>query len=449
MSTQESLSSTAPISFQFKERTSELELLRNEYHALLEINQKLEEEISLKQSTIESMKLALNYNSTYQITKESDFKIRIEELEKTLKASRKEKESISTTLTKQIVHKDSYIENLLTTMLNLHQKIEYYKEDVINLRRDFDSQKKHLEIEALLREKTEKLYQESLKELDTYKKTYIELKHKAVETDIDTEEVFKNLKSEYEHEYVEETQKLAKNYELKMKEMSNEYSYRIENIDKAHKDVINNLLSYTQNRLESIKVHYEQRIFKMIKEYSFQEAKVQSKIANLSQTISNLEDKYASLLSNSNEKSLVLDIITKERKALKLQRQELEKYLLSLEIENKVIISNTLSDLEHTKKKLDVQQNDLQHEFDHKLKLVRTQNSIKTEGIKARYEQKLQKLLKNHEENSEKLQKFHEKQCQYLLDALSKLESEKTNLNIQLEHNVRELKNELDYVLTT
>lgn len=449
MSIQESLNSTAPVSFQFKERTSELELLRNEYHALLETNQKLEEEVSLKQSTIESMKLALNYNSTYQITKESDYKIRIEELEKTLKSSRQEKESISTTLTKQIVHKDSYIENLLTTMLNLHQKIEYYKEDVTNIRKDFDNQKKHLEIEALLREKTEKLYQESLKELDTYKKTYIELKHKAVETDLDSEEIFKNLKSEYEHEYVEETLKLAKNYEVKLKEMSDEYSYRIESIDKAHKDVVKNLLNYSQNRLDSVKVHYEQRIFKMIKEYSFQEAKVQSKVANLSQTINNLEDKYASLLSNSTEKSLALDLITKERKALKSQKQELEKYLLSLEIDNKVVISNTLSDLEHTKKKLEIQQKDLQHEFDHKLKLLNTKNSIQTEGIKARYERKLQKLLKNHEENSEKLNKFHEKQCQYLLDALSKLESEKTNLSIQLEQNVRALKNELDYVLTT
>lgn len=446
MSAPESLNTTAPLDFKFKECSSELELLRNEYYAIQELNQKLEQEVTQKQSTIESMKLALNYNSTYQITKESDYKIRIEELEKTLKLSRQEKESISTNLNRQIVHKDSYIENLLTTMLNLHQKIEYYKEDMVNLKKECDIQKKHFEIEALMREKTEKLYEESLKELENYKKSYIELKHKAVETEMDSEEIFKNLKSEYEHEYVEETQKLAKNFEAKIKEMSDEYSCRVETIDRSHKDVVNKLMEYTQGRVDSIKIHYEQRIFKMIKDYSFQEAKVQSKIANLTGIINNLEDKYASLSSEVTEKSSALNLITKERKTLKMHKRELEKYLLTVEIENKTVISNTLSELEHTKKQLEIQHKDLQHEFDQKLKLQSNKNSIKTEGIKARYERKLQKLLKNHEENSEKLKKFHKDQCQYLLDALSKLESEKTHLSIQLEHNVRELKNELNYV---
>jgi chromosome segregation ATPase len=446
MSEGNSLENTAELNFKFQEASSELSILRSQYVTQSLTIQKLEEELLSKQSSIESLKLALNYNSSYEISKEIEYKNRIEELEKNLKVTRQEKESLNTNLTKQISHKDSYIENLLTTMLNLHQKIEYYKEDISQAKKSLDNQKKTLEIELVLREKVEKLYQESLEELEKYKKTYIEMKHKAVETDVDTEELFKNLKSEYEHEYVEETIKLAKNYEAKLKENSENYNSRILLMEKTHKEVMENLTTYMQHRLENMRNHYEKRILSMIKEYSLQEAKVQSKIANLSLTISTFDDRLASLQGEVIDKTSALRVVTQERKSLEQQNLHLDQYILSFQLENQVIIANIMAQLEQTKRSVEVKQEDLKKEYDHNLKLLQQSKSIKIESIRTQYERKLKKLSQNHEENSEKARKFHQDQCNFLLDELSKLEAEKTNLAIKLEHDVRELKKQLDLV---
>ena len=448
MSESNSLENTSELNFKFQEASSELNFLRTQYTSQSFTLQKLEEELMQKQSTIESLKLALKYNSSYEIAKELDYKNRIEELEKSLKTTRLEKESLNTNLTQQISHKNSYIENLMTTMLNLHQKIEYYKEDILQVRKSLDTQKKSLDFEVVLREKVEKLYKESVEELEKYRKTYTEMKHKAVETDVDEEEIFRNLKSEYEHEYVEETIKLAKNYETKIKEASDNYNYRIEVMEKSQKDIMENLRKYMQSRLDNLRNHYEQRIFSMIKEYSIQEAKVQSKISHLSSVIQSFDDKYYSIESQLKGKKTLIKLISEERKAIEIQKKQLDDYILAYQIESQTTMSSIMAQLSQAKKDIESKEQDLKHEHDHQIKLLSQSKSIKIESIKTRFERKLKKIIECNETDIEKLKKFHQDQCNFLFDELSKLESEKTNLAIKLEHNVRELKRQLDLVFS-
>ena len=87
MSESNSLENTSELNFKFQEASSELHFLRTQYTSQSITVQKLEEELMQKQSTIESLKLALNYNSSYEIAKELDYKNRIEELEKSLKTN--------------------------------------------------------------------------------------------------------------------------------------------------------------------------------------------------------------------------------------------------------------------------------------------------------------------------------------------------------------------------
>ena len=107
-----------------------------------------------------------------------------------------------------------------------------------------------------------------------------------------------------------------------------------------------------------------------------------------------------------------------------------------------------MAQLSQAKKDIESKEQDLKHEHDHQIKLLSQSKSIKIESIKTRFERKLKKIIECNETDIEKLKKFHQDQCNFLFDELSKLESEKTNLAIKLEHNVRELKRQLDLVFS-
>lgn len=437
---------TSEINFKYQETKAELEILKNQYQALAEAYAKIEEENVSKQSQIESLKLAIHHNTSYQINKESDYKNRVSDLQALVNQLHKEKDKIKSKLQKSINLKDNFIEKLLTTLLNLHQKIEYYKDDLTGLKKDYETQKKTLESETKLREETEFWYLQSLSELENFKNSLNQIKQEYTETKKTSENIAKNLESDFKHEHEEEISKLVKNYEVAIKTLKDNYNFKLSSQEKTHKELMNSMTIFMQTKIETIKSHYETRISNMIKDYSFQEAKFQSKTSNLSYLLDNLQNKYNSIEAELIGKSSSMSIINEERKELLKQKQELDQYIEKLYIDHKVILANSYSELEQTKQSLERTQIELKAEYENKIKIISNRKSITVEGIRQRYQKKLEKLVEDSQEDTLKLKKFHESQCEILLQELGKQEKEKTELSIKLETGLRELKSEAEHV---
>ena len=131
------LENTYKVNFRLEEVKAELDLQKKEYNALLSLFNTLEQEKASQHSQIESLKLALEYQDSYQINKEADYKARIIELTKSYDQLKTEKNAQNNKFLTQISIKEGYIENLLAKLLNLHQKMEYYKDDLYKLKQVF------------------------------------------------------------------------------------------------------------------------------------------------------------------------------------------------------------------------------------------------------------------------------------------------------------------------
>lgn len=440
------LENTYKVNFRFEEVKAELDLQKKEYNALLRSFNILEQEKASQHSQIESLKLALEYQDSYQINKEVDYKARIIELTKSYDQLKTEKNAQNNKFLTQISIKEGYIENLMAKLLNLHQKMEYYKDDLYKLKQVFENQKKSLESETRLREETENLYVQSLKELEDFKKSLTTMTQTFTETKQTSEETVKNLQFEYEREYKEEIEKLTKSYENTINTMKHAYTHKINTQEKAHKELMSSMMKYVQNSMETTKKHYENRIKSMIQDYSFQEAVFSSKTSNLSYLLDNLQNKYKVLEEELMGKASSLSLINEERKELIRQKTQLDKYIEKLTLDHTITLANSYAQLEETQKTLETTSTELKEQYEKKIKMIVNRKSLSVEGIKLRYEQKLEKIVKSSEEDVFKLKKFHEAQCEYLLHQLSRLESEKTEVSIRLECEVREMKEEAERV---
>ena len=324
--------------------------------------------------------------------------------------------------------------------------MEYYKDDLYKLKQVFENQKKSLESETRLREETENLYVQSLKELEDFKKSLTTMTQTFTETKQTSEETVKNLQFEYEREYKEEIEKLTKSYENTINTMKHAYTHKINTQEKAHKELMSSMMKYVQNSMETTKKHYENRIKSMIQDYSFQEAVFSSKTSNLSYLLDNLQNKYKVLEEELMGKASSLSLINEERKELIRQKTQLDKYIEKLTLDHTITLANSYAQLEETQKTLETTSTELKEQYEKKIKMIVNRKSLSVEGIKLRYEQKLEKIVKSSEEDVFKLKKFHEAQCEYLLHQLSRLESEKTEVSIRLECEVREIKEEAERV---
>ena len=339
------LENTYKVNFRLEEVKAELDLQKKEYNALLSLFNTLEQEKASQHSQIESLKLALEYQDSYQINKEADYKARIIELTKSYDQLKTEKNAQNNKFLTQISIKEGYIENLLAKLLNLHQKMEYYKDDLYKLKQVFENQKKSLESETRLREETENLYVRSLKELEDFKKSLTTMTQTFTETKQTSEETVKNLQFEYEREYKEEIEKLTKSYENTINTMKHAYTHKINTQEKAHKELMSSMMKYVQNSMETTKKHYENRIKSMIQDYSFQEAVFSSKTSNLSYLLDNLQNKYKVLEEELMGKASSLSLINEERKELIRQKTQLDKYIEKLTLDHMITLANSYAQL--------------------------------------------------------------------------------------------------------
>lgn len=438
---------TQDSSFKHYETKAELEHMKQEYSALTEAYLKLEKENISNYSQIQSMRLALDCHSSYQVNKEIDLNIRISELEKALDCLRLDKASSSSKFLGQLNAKETYIEHLLTTLLNLHQKIEYCKDDLSKTQKDYHKQQKTLESETSLRETLENLYTKSLCEIEEFKQNLTTITKEYKETKHLSETIATTLKSDYEHEQNEEISLLTKNYESKLLMLTSSYNLKLSTQERSHKEMINSVSKYMNIRIESIKNYYETRITKMIQDYSFQEAKFHSKLADLSLLYSNMRDMCKQIEEELLGKSSFIHIVTEERKELIRQKKELDSYLEKISFEHKLSLSSTQKEMEIMRERLSEKQKELKEEYEKKVNFISTNKSLSVEGIRAKYERELQKVSKSSSENSAKLEKFHESQCLTMLEELAKLESEKTDLSIRLDCQIKEIQNDAEYVM--
>ena len=159
---------------------------------------------------------------------------------------------------------------------------------------------------------------------------------------------------------------------------------------------------YFQTRIESIKSFYENRISNMIQEYSFQDAKFQSQISNLSYLYENLQNQHKAIEEELLGKSSSMHIINKERKELLIQKQNLDKFIEKTEVEHKINLTNASAELQYMKMHLEIKENDLKTDYDKKIQIITNRKLRSVEGIKSRYQRKLEKILKESEDDVEK-----------------------------------------------
>ena len=440
---------TTENNFRYHETRAELDYMKKEYSALTEAYIKLEKENSSNYSQIQSLRLAFDYHSSYQVNKEADYKLRIKELEKSLDNIRNDRAETTTKYIGELHIKETYIEHLLTTMLNLHQKIEYYRDDLSVIRTEYEKQHKTLISETMMREQTEEMYWKSLKDIEDFKQSLTTMKQEYTETKKISENLESSLKNDYEHEHNAEISALVKDYQSKIKLLTDSYNHKLHTQEKSHSELMKSINTYMNSRIDSIKSHYEDRISKMIREYSFQEAKFQSRISDLSLLYNNLQQTSKEIEEDLMGKTSCLQLLIDQRKQLLREKKELDKYLEKASLEHKATVASTDMELETMRERFTEDQAELKKGYETKVKLISQRKIYSVEEIRLKYERKLEKTLKNSEEGTVKLAKFNESQCKILLDEMAKLETEKTELTIKLDCELKELQSDAEYVKHT
>jgi chromosome segregation ATPase len=440
------LNRTTELNFKYNESRIELELLKTQYAALADAYSALEQDCASKHSQIESLKLVVQYNSTYEITREADYKARIKELEISVKSLREDKEYLSSKFLRQMALKEAYIDTLSTTMLNLHQKIEYYKDDLTCLKDSYEAQKLTLDNEVKLRSEVEGLYSDCVVELDKFKNSLKSMSTAYTETLVNTEQMVKEMQETYENDYENKIETIQGRFETQMKNVNSEYCAKIIQLENGQKEMTQAMIKYMNNRIGELKHHYESRIAAMIREYVTAEAKYESRCFALSRIIENLQKQYVAIEEELLGKASCINLVAEERKSLLAQKESLEKYIENIELNHTRIVANSKFELEEMQKTVERAQNELKDEYERKLNIIMNRKTMSIEGIRMRYKRNLENFRKSAEENTEKAKMFHEQQCEYLLDCLGKLEAEKTDLSIKLECDVRDLKTDLQCV---
>ena len=258
------------------EALSKLQKLETQYIEVLEQNKSLEEQL---------------YNSSCQIRALQASNVYTQDLQMHAKASevveRKNDESQDRTfesLDRQIFLQKRIIDDLMCKLQNMHNRFEYFKDDVTELKSQYEKKRASAEIEQQSKTVDFEQYQESLRTISQLNSEIEILKHNSRKRQ--TLKVIEKVVVEKTNYQIDnENSMLEQKFQVQVEEIRNKFAAQLLITQQKNALTVESLALNMKKRIQELKGHYEFRILSMIQEFSYEEGKFASKIAMLTQQI--------------------------------------------------------------------------------------------------------------------------------------------------------------------
>ena len=421
------------------EANCKIKLLDSEYENLRNYCQYIERELTNAKSQIKSMKLALTYSDSFSMRKETDMREEIERLKQKISEKVEKKKKKESILTVEISKKTEYIDDLMAKIQNLHQKSEYYKEDLFKYQDEYSKTKDLLDIETRNKEKITAVYEENCKQLMKMQSDFQQLTQDIENYKKEKEEKIQQVSIIIENQAAKEISEIRETHQREKEIFLRENALKIENLEANKKILLESLKKYTEKAIDNIRRFYEDRISQLINEISFAEGRYQAELVYYKNCISSL----------NKEKEELLNI----NKYLAENAQQKIEEKISCEIATKALVIN--SEEKITESKLLVQRNNIEME-DLKIRYDQTQKLLIAEyekmvrlNIKNKddqierqkdfYEYNISKIKQSIDETKIKKRKHYEIQIEFLLNQINQLEKDKSNLELEIAEKEKKL----------
>ena len=421
--------------------------LKNQYFQLLERNKSLEEQLYNSQCQIRALQ-ASNILNNQKVSKNLSIDSEIQNLAKDLIKSSDDSNS-DQSLLKQIHFQTLVIEDLMCKLQNMHHRIEYYKEDVSELKSQYEKEKSIVELEKQNSSLIDEKNQEALQTIEKLKAEIEEKKLQLQESIEKREVITKILFKKSEFQIDSENLFLEEQMEVKIQKMKKKFASKIFLIQQNNKKALENLGFCMNKRMNDLRNFYEYRIKEMIKEYSFEEAKFHAKILSLKNEISEFfrinQELETKIRVNERRKSLGVNNLTQAEATIKNLSDMLEKMSFGYVEER----SQSKAELDYMSKRAEEVENDIKNQYSHQLKIAEKSHLDAMNGLKARYQKKIEKINIEFQKNEKKLQDRDLKEQKVLFEEISRLEKEKTETELLIESKVQKVIREAKAVTPT
>ena len=420
----------------FSEALSKIKYLQQQYFHVIEKNKSLEEHLYNCQCQIRALQVA-NVHISEEIL---DSAIEEEILSLTKQIVNAQAEGPENQgLKKQVYLQKLIIDELMCKLQNMNHRIEYYKEDVTELKTQYEMEKNIVEIEKKNQSVVLEQNHEAFQTIENLKEEIERLKQEVRDTynsrEIQTKIVFE--KSKYQVDVESDAIESRMNSEISR--ITKKYTDQLIQVQLKNQIIVDNLGLCMKKSIDELRNFYEYRISSMIREYSFEESKFYSKILLLKQEISehlttNHELEQKLLLTNAKtnyirQRSLNADNTIKNLSSLldKMSFEYIEK------------TSRNQAEIESLQKKSQEVEEDIRNQYKHQEYIADKEHQEAMKSLNLNYTMKIEKINTEFKFWEKKLLERDQNEHNVLLQEISRIEKDKTEIEMQIEAKVQDV----------
>ena len=420
------------------EAQSKLQKLQKQYFELLELNKSLEEQQYNLQCQIRALQVSNIYSN--------DISNKIPE--KKLEFNDKEVETqdcndqAAENLNKRIYLQQRVIDDLMCKLQNMHNRIMYFKDDVTVLKSQYNKERESVENEKKYKSVAYEQFQDSLYQIEALKEENSQLKllldEKKTTTLIETKTIYEksNYQIDNEHNLIE----------FKLREqiegLKKQYSTQLLRTQQNNAFTVENLAVTMKKKMDDMRNFYEFRILSMIQDFSFEEGKFSSKTLTLSNQIS----EQISIITDLEQKLRVYEekfnLGQDNQKQARGVIRNLQLLVNSISLDKVAVSSKSNLEIDLIMKQMEDTQSDMKHDFYFQMKIAEKSHSDALTSLKKSYESKIDKINQEFGESIKKIQTKERSEAVILMAEISRLEQEKTYIEMTTESRVQDVARE-------
>ena len=418
-----------------------IKYLQQQYYQILERSKSLEEQLYESQCQIRALhasNLMKSENSGRgeEVEAETELKSIQEEINENASHNPEDYQS----LTKQNYYQRKLIEDLMCKLQNMHHRVEYYKEDVTELKTQYEQEKITLQIEKNNQLIIQEQNQEALQTIQRLQEEIDELKKKMLIKKKKSAKMRTKIvieKSQYQVDA--ESFMLESKFNNQIIGLQKKYSEEILEIQKRNQSVVENLGSCMKKRMDELRNFYEYRINSMIQEYSFEEARFHSKIQLLKEEIRT----HLQINDDLEKKIKCTDTRFKldRQKTMQAENtiQNLNSLLNKMSLDFVKNTAHSEKEIECLLARTEELANDLKGQYDLQQRIAEKQHQDALKTLKEEYAKKLNKINEEFKQSEKKMLVKDQSEYNALLQEITRIEKEKTEIEMQTEARVQEV----------
>ena len=413
------------------EALSKLQKFETQYMEILEQNKSLEEQLYNSQCQIRALQVSNLYSQDLQpnvnISNEVSENLAHKGQDRTIES-----------LDKQIFLQRRIIDDLMCKLQNMHNRFEYFKEDITELKSQYEKERVSAQVEKQDKTVAFEQYQESLQTISELNSEIEKLRQIAKKRQ--TMKVIERVMIEKSNYQVDnENNLLEQKFQVQAEEIRNKFSAQLLITQQRNALTVENMAMSMKKRIEEIKGHYEFRILSMIQEFSFEEGKFASKILMLSQQIR----ENIAQISDLEKQLLVFQEKFKfgqeNQKQTRSVIRNLQSILDSLSTEKAAESTKAKFEIQSSMQKLEEVQDDLKHDFEYQTRLAQQKYKETVKMLKKSYEQKIEKIQEDFKENEKKMLAKERTETLILMNEITRLEKDKTRIEMTTESRIQDV----------